>query len=540
MKLREYQAQAIEQTFEAWQGHPSVLGVMPTGAGKTIVASEIIKRTPGRTIVLCHTTELVSQFARALWRFGIDSEIEKADLWAETQNLNGVPVVIATPQTLFARGGARLRRWAPDDFSLLIVDEGHHYSGAPAFEGVVQHFKQNPELRCLVLTATPDRHDGIALARICEEVAFRLEITGLINEGYLVGVDQYLVKIESLDLSTCRVRAGDFHGGELAAILEREKLLLGMADATLKTIGEKKTLVFAHSVKQAERLAEIFNRHRPGIAGCVFGHTLATERAQIFQSFAGDDLQILVNVGVAGEGYDNPRIEAIVCARPTKSRARYAQQLGRGLRPLSGLIDGLETAAARREAIANSPKAQCLVLDFAGNSGRHALVNAGDILGQQVSEQARELAHRRILKQGRGAVLAELERAEKELREEQERQLRRGLVVHAQHRLTYVDPFDVFNKRASKWRGFKQFRALSRRQRKLLMSHGYNPDEYTPAEAQSIIGALFAMSEKQRVVLLRAGYSEAELKGIRKWEATEMIKFVAANGWQRPEAPAAS
>jgi superfamily II DNA or RNA helicase len=369
-------------------------------------------------------------------------------------------------------------------------------------------------------------------------VAFRVEITDLINAGYLVGVDQYLVKIESLDLSSCRLQAGDFHGGELAVILEQEKLLLGMADATLKTVGAKKTLVFAHSVKQAERLAEIFNRHQAKIAACVFGHTPAAQRDLIFKDFAGAELQILVNVGVAGEGYDNPRIEAIVSARPTRSRGRYAQQLGRGLRPLSGLIDGLSDAVTRLEAIANSRKPQCLVLDFAGNSGRHSLVNAGDILGHKVSEEARELARRRILQHGRGAVLSELERAEKELREEQERRMRRGLVVHAQHRLTYVDPFDVFNKRASKWRGFKQQHPLSRKQRKLLLSHGYDPDQYTPAEAQSIIGQLFTMSNKQRAVLLRAGYSEKELKGIRKWEATKMIEFVAANGWQRPAPPA--
>src|SRR5262249_1404875 len=151
-----------------------------------------------------------------------------------------------------------------ESFDTLIIDEAHHYSGAPAFESVVKYFLQNPALRCLALTATPDRRDGVALARICAAVAFKYEILNLIDEGYVVGVEQCLVEIESLDLSRCRTTAGDLNGGDLAQVIEREKPLLAMADATLKNVGAKKTLVFAHSVKQAKGLADIFNRYKAG------------------------------------------------------------------------------------------------------------------------------------------------------------------------------------------------------------------------------------------------------------------------------------
>lgn len=534
MQLRKYQSDAISSTFAAWENHASVLGCMPTGAGKTIVASEVIKRRGGRALVLCHTGELVTQFAKSLWKFGLDSEIEKADLWADTHTLNGTPVVIATPQTLYSQKGKRLKRWAPDSFNLLIVDEGHHYSGAPAFEGVVKHFLANPDLRCLALTATPDRHDGVALARICEAVAFQYEILNMIDEGYLVGVEQYLAKIESLDLSRCRITAGDLNGADLAEVVEQEKPLLEMADVTLKTVAEKKTLVFAHSVKQAERMAEIFNRHRPGSSDCVFGHTPDQKRQEVFKRFSDDRLQILVNVGVAGEGYDNPRIEAVVCARPTKSRARYTQQIGRGLRPLEGVLDGLESAEERRMAIAATSKPVCIVLDFVGNSGRHSLVTAADVLGGKISDQAKALAHKRILKSGRGNILDELTLAERELREDQERRKRAGIIGDAKYRLTYVDPFKAFSQRAEKWKGYKQKYPLTSKQRNTLLKNGYNPDEFSPAEGQQIISKMFDMSDKQRAVLVRAGYSPEELSGIRKWEATKMIDVVVKNNWRRP------
>lgn len=534
MILRDYQESAVEGTFKAWENHASVLGCLPTGGGKTVIAGEVIKRRGDRAMVLCHTGELVSQFAKSLWRFGLDSEIEKAEMWADTNTFNGAPVVIATPQTLYSQKGKRLLRWNPEDFSTLIVDEGHHYSGAPAFEKVVKHFLTNPNLRCLALTATPDRHDGIALARICDEVAFKYEIVDMIDKGYLVGVEQYLVKIESLDLSNCRMVAGDLSSSDLAEVVEQEKPLLGMADATLKTVGNKKTLVFAHTVKQAERMAEIFNRHKPDSADCVFGHTPPDKRANIFRRFADHRLQIMVNVAVAGEGYDNPNIEAVVCAKPTKSRARYTQQIGRGLRPLDQLLDGLESPEERRMAIANSSKPTCIVLDFVGNSGRHSLMTVADVLGGRISEQAKVRAKAKILKAGRGNMLDELSLAEKELRDEQERQKRAGIVANSKHRLTYVDPFEAFKTKAKFWRTYKQEGPLSSKQRHTLLKHGYNPDQFSPAEGQQVITKLFSLSSAQENVLVRAGYSKEELTGIPKWVASQMIEKVKANGWRRP------
>jgi len=534
IQLRSYQEQAVAETFKAWEEHPSVLGCLPTGGGKTIISGEVIKRRGGRAMVLCHTQELVEQFSRSLWRFGLDTEIEKAELWAETQAIYGAPVVVATPQTLFSQKGKRLLRWKPEDFSLLIVDEGHHYANAGSFERVVKHFLANPDLRCLALTATPDRHDGIALARICGGVAFNYEIVDMIERGYLVGVEQYLVRIESLDLSKCRTAQGDLHGADLAAVIEQEKPLLGMADATLKTVGDKKTLVFAHSVKQAERLTEIFNRYRPDSAECVFGHTPDDKRAGIFKRFADHRLQILVNVAVAGEGYDNPSIEAIVCAKPTKSRARYTQQIGRGLRPLDGLLDGLESDEARREAIRQSRKPHCTVLDFVGNSGRHSLMTVADVLGGRISEEAKARAKARVLKAGRGNVLNELTEAERELREEKERRKRAGIVAESKHHLHYIDPWQSIRAKARFWATHRQTRPYSEKQKHILRTHGYNPDDLKPAEGQKIISAIFGATEAQERVLIRAGYSKQELLGIPKWIASKMIEACKQNGWRRP------
>lgn len=104
------------------------------------------------------------------------------------------------------------------------------------------------------------------------------------------------------------------------------------------------------------------------------------DRDSIIKRFLNGNLQILANVGVFTEGTDLPNVGVIVMARPTKSRSLFSQMIGRGTRPLPGLVDSLASAEERRAAIAASAKPSCLVLDFVGNAGKHELVHVADIL----------------------------------------------------------------------------------------------------------------------------------------------------------------
>ena len=528
--LRPYQVEAVNAVERAWEKSNAVLGVMATGGGKTQVACELIRRRGCRTFVICHRTELVDQAKKRLKQFGIRAEIEKADSRASVNLGNRSQVVIGTPQTLYARGYARLQRFRPSEFEMLWVDECHHFAGAAKFEGVVKHFKQNPNLKFFGCTATPDRHDNIALAKIFDSVAFDIEIQDLIEQGWLVGIDQRMVRIESLDFSQCRVTAGDFNGRDLADVMEFEKTLLGIADATLQTVGDKRTLVFAVTVKQAERYAEIFNRYRPNSAATVFGKTPDDQRKDVFAKFQDGRIQILVNVGVVTEGVDVPGIEAVVVARPTLSRALYCQMIGRGTRPLPGLVDAHDTPEKRRSAIAASPKPNLLVLDFKGNALRHKLtITTADVLGGKFSEEAKAKARASVEKKGRGDMLQELLEAEAEVR--------KGIKAKAEFRATYVDPFEAFSRHLVKWQGFQQYHKLSAKQRARLIKAGYNPDEMSFDNAISIHKKLIGLTPAQRGVLRRAGYTEEEMANMAIWDAVKLIDALKKNGWRRP-APA--
>ena len=141
----------------------------------------------------------------------------------------------------------------------------------------------------------------------------------------------------------------------------------------------------------------------------------------------------------------------------------------RARRPLPGVVDGPETADARKAAIAASAKPSCLVVDFVGNAGKHKLVTSADILGGKVSEEAVELAVTRARQTGGPMKMAEaLDEAEEELNEQKrlaEAARRARLVATARFTTQSVDPFDVLHLDPVKPRGWDAGRQLTEKQR---------------------------------------------------------------------------
>lgn len=515
--------------------------------GKTLVAAEIARHFhPRRILFLGHREELIFQGARSIFEHtGLDTQIEMADMYADSTLFGAGQVIVSTIQTQVAgKGDGRMTRFDPFEFGLVVVDEAHHVT-AGSYRRVLDHYKQNPELKILCLTATPDRADEEALGQVIDSVAFDYEILDAIADGYLVPVEQQMVTIQGLDFSHVRTTAGDLNGADLAAVMEAEKNLHGVASATLDIIGERKAIVFAVTVKQAETYAEIFNRHRPGSAAWVCGKTPKPERHEIFRKFAGAETQILVNVGITTEGYDNPAVEVIVQARPTKSRCLYSQMVGRGTRTLPGTIDGIHSAEERRAAIDASAKPSCLVIDFAGNAGRHKLVTTADILGGRVSEAARQLA----LKSADGKPVRmseELAAAEEELlrraQEEEERRReaarRAHLTASATYRTAAVDPFDLFQMTpAATSRAWNRNQRLSDKQRAILQRQGIDPDSLPFPQAKQVLNALFERWDKKLCTLKQAkvlrprGYDTAELSAA---DASKLIDEIAGReGWRQ-------
>ncbi|MDE2019551.1 MAG: DEAD/DEAH box helicase [Patescibacteria group bacterium] len=503
--LRDYQSAQRDSIFEKWQKHRSVLLVSSVGSGKTTTFCRVAKDRldAGRVLVLAHRDELIRQAYNRFGLFGITPDVEKADERASHSEYFKRDVVVGTVQTLSSP--KRLARFDPNDFGTLIYDEAHHCT-SPSYRRILEHFLQNPNLKALGVTGTPDRSDEEALGQIFEAVAepvFGIEMA--IAEGWLVEPLQQFVEIEGLDFSNVATEKGDLKLSELQEIMEKEENCQAIADSTRQLAEGRPTLIFAASVKEAELISDILNRHEAGCSRWVCGKTPTPEREDSFESFRQKRFQYFCNVGVMTEGTDLPFVEVIANARPTKSRALYEQINGRALRVLPGLVEHLKTKEERLAAIAASPKAKALLIDFVGNSGRHKLMTVADILGGNISDEVLGLVNERIRKAGKPASVAEeIERIKEELRKKQERRERErtrraGIVGKASFETREVNPFDDYD-------GFSYTRGWSNEppsplQCAYLRKRGFQqPEKFTKRQASAIIS-----KEKAREASARKG-----------------------------------
>lgn len=337
----------------------STLVVMPTGCGKTIVFGHAARDWNwGRVMILAHREELIFQAAQKVGAVCKEQcGIEMADLEVVEKSTYKQRVVVSSVQTLNSvrRGTRRMEKFDPLEFGLLIIDEAHHATAA-SYRRIVDWFGRNPDLRLLGVTATPDRADEEALGQVFESVAFEYGISDAVSEGWLVPIEQQFVHVEGLDLSQCRSDRNDLKESDVARIMEQEAMLHKVVSPTIELAGDKPTLLFCASVEQAHKSAEIFNRHKPQSAIAIDGTTDKEQRRDELKRFSRGEFQYLCNCGVFLEGFDEPRIAVVAMARPTKSRALYAQAIGRGTRPLPGVVDGLDSNDARLAAILGSDK----------------------------------------------------------------------------------------------------------------------------------------------------------------------------------------
>jgi superfamily II DNA or RNA helicase len=535
--LRDYQLQAHDAVYESLvkSGDKSSLVVMPTGTGKTVLFGHVAGNWPsGRVLIMAHRDELIRQAADKVGKIiGETCDIEMGDDFADQCNLYSRSHVVVTSVQTMSRE-RRMSRFNPDDFGLLVIDEAHHAT-ASTYRKVIDYFRQNESLRVLGVTATPDRTDEEALGKVFDSVAYEYEITKAIDDGWLVPIEQRFVYVEGLDFSDVRTTAGDLNAGDLAKVMEDEKALHKVVNPVIELAGDQPCLVFAASVAHAERMAEIANRHKPGQAEFVHGGTDKELRRDMLRRFNRREFQFLFNCMIATEGFDEPQIGVVAVARPTKSRALYSQMIGRGTRPLTGCVDGLPGAEARKQSIATSGKPSVLVLDFVGNSGRHKLVSTADILGgnmdDAVVERARSSASKKSANGQSADMTAELIAA-REAIEEENRKRRAAILAKASYGTKCIDPFVLYDVTPTREPGWFKGKRPTDKMAAVLEKRGIATRNLSLWQAKQLMPKVINKPTlKQAGLLLKFGYST----DCTSQDASKIIDKLAANGWRRPK-----
>lgn len=350
------------------------LVVAPTGSGKTVIASEVIRLAGDKFVLfLAHRRELIHQARKKLAEFGILAGVILA---GEPMN-QMARVQVATVQTFssrYIRGGKDL---PPVD--IIVVDEAHH-ARAQTYRKIIESY---PGAKVIGLTATPCRRDGRGLGGTFKTMIETPQIEELIGLKYLVRTRVYAPNTP--DLKDVRVRQGDYEERQLAERMDRAELVGDIVTHWHRLAERRKTVVFATSVAHAIHLTEEFVKS--GVkAACIDGKTPKDERDEILAKLSRGEIEVVVNCMVLTEGWDQPDISCCVLARPTKSMGLFRQMIGRVLRPFPGKTDAL-------------------ILDHAGAVFQHGFVEDPVSWSLNPDKKAASPAHEARKREGAPAIL---------------------------------------------------------------------------------------------------------------------------------------
>ena len=367
MNLRPYQQKMHDDINAMWGlGHRNVLAVLPTGAGKTVTFSRIVKEEAGASIVLAHRAELVAQISLALAREKVRHRIigpqslvrlcvsgHMGELSASFHNIDAKTAVGSVQSVLANKDSAAWFR----QVKLWVHDEAHHLTADNLFGRAVARF---PNARGLGVTATPGRADGRGLGRHADGVMDALILGPTpkdLIDGGILSKYRIFAPPSNLDLSAVHVTAGgDFNPIELREATKRSTVMGDIVAHYVKHAWGKSGLTFADSIENAIDIAQRF-RDVGVKAEVLTGKTPGALRSSIVSQFKNKKIQQIVSVSLIDEGFDCPGVEVVCDGAATHSFNRFAQRFGRGLRIFAG-------------------KEHMIYLDHVGNVLRHGLPDA--------------------------------------------------------------------------------------------------------------------------------------------------------------------
>lgn len=336
-KLYDYQEDLIARARASIGKNKRIIMQAPTGAGKTIIASEIISTAAerGGVFFLVHQDELLKQTSESFWKAKIPHGLCVS---GRVKTPHGVQ--LASIMTL----KNRLTKY--DAPSLIVIDEAHR-AVASTYQTIIKNW---PNAYVVGLTATPQRTDGKGLGEVFNDIVKGPSIRYLIDQGKLCDYELYGVP-QKVELDNVRTTAGDFNKGDL----ERESMkpqIIGDAVAHYQKIANGiRCVVMCATIKHAEMVAKQYNE--AGIPAEAL-HGLSDDRTGVIKRFETGETMVVASVQLLIEGVDIPMIGCVQWLRPTKSLVIWMQGNGRGLR----------THASKKKLI---------ILDHVGNWSRHGL-----------------------------------------------------------------------------------------------------------------------------------------------------------------------
>ena len=374
MLLRPRQKQFVERSLRALDEHTNTLGVAPTGSGKTIMLSAVVRDriggTDAKAAVLAHRDELTDQNRSKFHRVapGISTSVVDASdkSWAGQVTFSMVPTL--------ARAANLAAMPALD---LLVIDEAHHVA-ADSYRRVIDHaLQRNPLCRVFGVTATPNRGDRKGLRQVFSNVSDQIRLGELIASGHLVKPRTFVIDVGVQDDLRKVPRSGDdFDMAAVAQVMDTVPVTDAVLQHWREHAGDRQTVVFCSTVAHAEHVAMAF-KHAGVPTVLITGDMADAARRSALAAYPTGSAQVVVNVAVLTEGWDHPPTSCVVLLRPSSYKSTMIQMVGRGLRTVNP------------EEHPGVIKTDCIVLDFGTSSLLHGCLEQDvDLLGHEADGEA--------------------------------------------------------------------------------------------------------------------------------------------------------
>ena len=335
MHLRRWQEKVINEFPDIIKNYRKFILKAPTGAGKTVLASEIIKKfyNKKKIVVLCHRLVLLEQLERGLANL---HKVKKLGLSETGKPFDTYEVLIST--------NLRSRDFlleAIKQCDLLIIDEAHRVSpNGQAYKELLDEFNLNASenSKLLGLTASPERRTGDQkdqLGLAFDAIIDCADIEELIKEKVLVPAQYEPYFIHDLDLTKLDISTGDFPVEQLSNAIIKSSMIEYACNIYLDNRKKIKNIPisawFCPDVLVAEETKRQIEKINLNVE-LITAKTPLKTRLEILKKHEEGKMECLVSVGVLSEGWDNPNCNIIVHLRPTLSKVFWGQSVGRGLR----------------------------------------------------------------------------------------------------------------------------------------------------------------------------------------------------------------
>jgi superfamily II DNA or RNA helicase len=285
----------VQRAFQT--GFKRVILCLPTGAGKTVIFSDIAARAAAKgklVAILTHRRELLSQAGR----------------------LNSCDVLMVETLNNAIKKGLDLSQ-----YDLLVVDEAHIGN----FRKVLKGFDG------FVIGATATPVSSPPLKEQYNAIVCPVGIESLIGQGWLATPHTYAM--HPVDTSKLETARGEYTEASLDDAFNKPKVYEGVVSEFVKKWADKKAIVFCVNISATINTAIEFRKQLgPGRVWGVHSKQSPQERERIIADFSASKNGILVNCGIATTGFDCPDIEVVVVNRATKSVALWLQMVGRASR----------------------------------------------------------------------------------------------------------------------------------------------------------------------------------------------------------------